>query len=240
MAGSPRLCSHTSIRSSWCSYWPDELLHRLRRSVIRVCGNGRINDIRFLGIPCHFLETVKQRYARADVPRESKHLSRRQGAPSAVERLTAKRTNLLPVRDCFRQTHQILIIIGYLTLYLYRISVCGNIAATVMMMTPSVLPLYHAVLTTPNAALMNAMACRVFRAIKFGDFVEDTCGSLPFSTRPTFASSLPRSSRGEPQTGALARGNKDRLLTQIVFTPEPVESSQMESMSDLGSKTCEV
>lgn len=108
------------------------------------------------------------------------------------------------------------------------------------MMTPSVLPLYHAVLTTPNAALMNAMACRVFRALKFGDFVEDTCESLPFSTRPTFLSSPSRSSRAGPQMEALTRGNKDRPLTQLVFTPEPVDSSQIDSMSDSASKTCEI
>lgn len=39
---------------------------------------------------------------------------------------------------------------------------------------------------------------------------------------------------------ALTRGNKDRPLTQLVFTPEPVDSSQIDSMSDSASKTCEI
>jgi len=122
----------------------------------------------------------------------------------------------------------------------YLISVCVNIAATVMMMNPSVLPLYHAVLTTPNAALMNAMACRVFRAIKFGDFLEDTTGSLPFSTRPSFLSSPSRSSKGGPQIGALTKSKTGRPLTQIVFTPEPVESFLVDSMSDSASRESDV
>lgn len=48
------------------------------------------------------------------------------------------------------------------------ITVGSNILTLVMILTPSVPPVYHAMFTVPNVALMNAMACLVFRNIRFG------------------------------------------------------------------------
>lgn len=50
----------------------------------------------------------------------------------------------------------------------YRITVSGNLLTMIMILTPSVPPVYHAMFTIPNVAIENAMACKVFRDIKFG------------------------------------------------------------------------
>ena len=50
----------------------------------------------------------------------------------------------------------------------YRITIFANIATTVVILSPSVPTLLHAVLTVPNSALTNSMACKVYRDVKFG------------------------------------------------------------------------
>ena len=49
-----------------------------------------------------------------------------------------------------------------------------NIATTVMLLDPSVGHILHALLTNPNAAIMNMMACKVYREVKFGKYGEPT------------------------------------------------------------------
>ncbi|KAF8636084.1 hypothetical protein AX17_003790 [Amanita inopinata Kibby_2008] len=50
----------------------------------------------------------------------------------------------------------------------YAMTVSLNVVTLVMILVPSLPPVYHAMLTVPNVALMNSMACRVYRNIKFG------------------------------------------------------------------------
>ena len=61
-----------------------------------------------------------------------------------------------------------------------RITIVGNIATTVMLLDPGVEIILHAFLTVPNIAIMNAMACKVFRDVKFGNYSKTvTSPSLP-------------------------------------------------------------
>jgi hypothetical protein len=53
------------------------------------------------------------------------------------------------------------------------------VAATAL--SPSVPPFYRAMVSIPNVALENAMACRVFRAVGLG-FIRDDVGSVQVST----------------------------------------------------------
>lgn len=55
----------------------------------------------------------------------------------------------------------------------HRITIFTNIATTVVILSPSVPTLLHAVLTVPNSALTNSMACKVFRDVKFGNHAQN-------------------------------------------------------------------
>ncbi|KDR74015.1 hypothetical protein GALMADRAFT_157818 [Galerina marginata CBS 339.88] len=48
----------------------------------------------------------------------------------------------------------------------YLMSVCSNILVSVLIVTPSVPPIYQAMFTVPDIALSSSMACRVFRNLK--------------------------------------------------------------------------
>jgi len=51
----------------------------------------------------------------------------------------------------------------------YLITVGFNVLSTAMILAPaSIPPLFHVMFTIPNVAINNAMACRVYRDIKFG------------------------------------------------------------------------
>ncbi|KAF8881796.1 hypothetical protein BD779DRAFT_1545358 [Infundibulicybe gibba] len=50
----------------------------------------------------------------------------------------------------------------------YFITVGSNILTLVMILIPGIPPVYHAMFAVPNVMLMNSMACRVYRQIKFG------------------------------------------------------------------------
>lgn len=53
----------------------------------------------------------------------------------------------------------------------------------VCILTPSVPEVYRAVFTVPNLALLNAMACRVFRLLRLG-ILRETAQSLSVSSHP--------------------------------------------------------
>lgn len=107
------------------------------------------------------------------------------------------------------------------------ISVLGHVAGIVMLLAPSVLPFDLAILTTPVAALMNAMGCRAFRVIKIRDYREDSSVPLPFTARPENSISPSRMRKGgDPQLGVHLCDGKGQPLSRIVFNPEVAESSQ--------------
>lgn len=53
-----------------------------------------------------------------------------------------------------------------------------------MILTPSVKPVYRAMFTIPNVAIENAMACKVYRDIKFGLIEPSGTSTFQRSTRP--------------------------------------------------------
>lgn len=80
----------------------------------------------------------------------------------------------------------------------------SNLLTSVMVLAPHVPPVYHAMFTIPNVALMNSMACRVFRAIKFG-----TLKAKPTTTLTT-KTSIPTKWQRYPTT---AISDIDRPIT---------------------------
>ncbi|TDL21970.1 hypothetical protein BD410DRAFT_789054 [Rickenella mellea] len=79
----------------------------------------------------------------------------------------------------------------------YLITVGFNIATMAMILSPSVPPVLRAILTVPNLALENAMACRVFRDVRFGLIRNDATIQ---SSRPN-GSTLPSSYQYSRKTG---------------------------------------
>ncbi|OJA14409.1 hypothetical protein AZE42_10989 [Rhizopogon vesiculosus] len=65
----------------------------------------------------------------------------------------------------------------------YLATVGLNIATMIMILLPSVPPVYQAFLSIPNVAFENAMACRVFRAIHLGT-IRPTTSSHNFQAEP--------------------------------------------------------
>ncbi|KAG2119205.1 hypothetical protein DEU56DRAFT_929797 [Suillus clintonianus] len=61
----------------------------------------------------------------------------------------------------------------------YLIAVCGNIVILILLKDPGVPAVYHAMLSVPIFALINAMACIVFRNIKFGHMSADGTAHFP-------------------------------------------------------------
>ncbi|KAJ7887521.1 hypothetical protein B0H14DRAFT_3082045 [Mycena olivaceomarginata] len=77
--------------------------------------------------------------------------------------------------------------------HFYLVAICANITLLVVLKIPSVPPVYHGMLTIPALAVINGMACLVFRRIKFGLITADgatTVGS-DFHATATPHRSLP-------------------------------------------------
>jgi hypothetical protein len=55
-----------------------------------------------------------------------------------------------------------------LDIYFFSATIGLSIVFAVMLIAPEVPAVYHSMLSVPNLALANAMACRVFRAVKLG------------------------------------------------------------------------
>lgn len=74
-------------------------------------------------------------------------------------------------------------------LVVHRITVGANILVLVLILTPSVPPVYEATFTIPELALQSSMACRVFRNLKFKVLDQNTVLSTvkfgPGSDAPT-------------------------------------------------------
>ncbi|KAF7334211.1 hypothetical protein MSAN_02382400 [Mycena sanguinolenta] len=74
--------------------------------------------------------------------------------------------------------------------HFYLIAVAINIALLVMLKLPQLGPVYHSMLSAPDVALGNAMACLVFRRIKFGLISSD--GTSNILTSDFHATANPR------------------------------------------------
>ncbi|KAF7334194.1 hypothetical protein MSAN_02380700 [Mycena sanguinolenta] len=75
--------------------------------------------------------------------------------------------------------------------HFYLVAVAANLTLLIAVKLPQLSPVYHAVFTVPGLSLINAMACLVFRRIKFGRISSDgttnnrTTAGLDFHATPT-------------------------------------------------------
>ncbi|KAF7336024.1 hypothetical protein MSAN_02316100 [Mycena sanguinolenta] len=79
--------------------------------------------------------------------------------------------------------------------HFYLIAVAAHVIFLVVLKLPQLTPVYHGMLSTPGLALVNAMACLVFRRIKFGLISSDGTSKLPTIIIPSdlHATANPRS-----------------------------------------------
>ncbi|KAF8156331.1 hypothetical protein K438DRAFT_1942873 [Mycena galopus ATCC 62051] len=69
--------------------------------------------------------------------------------------------------------------------HFYLIAVCTNILLLVVVRLPSGPPVFHVMLAAPGYTLINAMACLVYREIKFGFLTSDgAVSTLNFQSTP--------------------------------------------------------
>jgi len=87
--------------------------------------------------------------------------------------------------------------------HFYLIAVCTNAILLVFVKLPNLPAVYHAMLTIPGFALINAMACLVFRQIKFGLLTSD--GGTKPANSSTFGtiSHRRRPAPNEPESGSI-------------------------------------
>ena len=52
-----------------------------------------------------------------------------------------------------------------------------NVFTVVVLFTPSISPVYRAIVTAPNLAVYNVMACRVYRKVKLGAITNGATGT---------------------------------------------------------------
>ncbi|KAF8523375.1 hypothetical protein BU17DRAFT_43933 [Hysterangium stoloniferum] len=89
----------------------------------------------------------------------------------------------------------------------YLVTVGGNILTMVLILAPASLPaVYHAMCTVPNMAIANAMACRVYRDVKFGRIGSGTSAG----GRTTAASSFPSFATPRNNSSNTKYGNRKR------------------------------
>ncbi|KAF7336016.1 hypothetical protein MSAN_02315300 [Mycena sanguinolenta] len=69
--------------------------------------------------------------------------------------------------------------------HFYLIAVATHITFLVVLKLPQLTPVYHAMLSIPGFALINAMACLVFRRIKFGLISSDGTSNIPTINLPS-------------------------------------------------------
>ena len=92
-----------------------------------------------------------------------------------------------------------------------------------MLLDPAVGPILHALLTVPNVAIMNAMACKVFRDVKFGNYKENiTLPSLP-QTWPIISPSLSSSHTASEGKG-VEKDNGIRICREVSLRTESTSS----------------
>ncbi|KAF9050303.1 hypothetical protein BJ165DRAFT_1577549 [Panaeolus papilionaceus] len=96
----------------------------------------------------------------------------------------------------------------------YTVTVSLNLLAVAMLFAPAIPPIYHVVFVGPNVALMNIMACRVFRDTKFG-LIQDTSMS---SDSTKIGNSVPlRVTRDHDNAFEMSNGDQRRSPSDTVM-----------------------
>lgn len=129
--------------------------------------------------------------------------------------------------------------------FLSRTTVTSNLVTLIMLCIKPVPEAYRTMFTGPNVLIMNIMACRVFRNIRFGNFSENTMQSIitttgksknghrpsPRSTFGVFSASL-RDTRGDllENCGNIAINLRTDVHTERTVT---IEVERLEESSKL-------
>ncbi|KAF7335999.1 hypothetical protein MSAN_02313600 [Mycena sanguinolenta] len=77
--------------------------------------------------------------------------------------------------------------------HFYLIAVATHVTLLIILKLPHVSPVYHAILAFPGFALVNAMACLVFRRIKFGLISSDGTSKISTTGRSSDFLAMPNS-----------------------------------------------
>ncbi|EJC99639.1 uncharacterized protein FOMMEDRAFT_160065 [Fomitiporia mediterranea MF3/22] len=111
----------------------------------------------------------------------------------------------------------------------YLITVGGNILTMVMILTPSVNPMYRAMFNVPNIVIENCMACKVFRDIKFG-IIETSATSVFRRSTIWNAKSNLGSSHTPPDTVFPMTLTRLRSIpSRLACNPRPRETNWVQS-----------
>ncbi|KAH7931070.1 hypothetical protein BV22DRAFT_1027828 [Leucogyrophana mollusca] len=117
----------------------------------------------------------------------------------------------------------------------YLITVGANIAITVLLMTPSVPPVYQATFTIPDIALTSSMACRVFRNLKLNGYDLTESHETGLLSTLRFGGTPILSTRSQPtapdvSSGTAASGARTRLGSPDLEKGEEHGSESLEEL----------
>ncbi|KAK0237765.1 hypothetical protein EDD85DRAFT_936680 [Armillaria nabsnona] len=107
----------------------------------------------------------------------------------------------------------------------YLVAVCGNIVCLVLMLVPGLPSVYRAMFTVPVLAIINAMACIVFRKIKLGLITSDGTVLATFHA----ASNLAR-------TTSLHRSTPLHFLSMNTVTDSPTFDVEGQEAKSAGTR----
>ncbi|KAF9045141.1 hypothetical protein BJ165DRAFT_1528051 [Panaeolus papilionaceus] len=109
----------------------------------------------------------------------------------------------------------------------YLTTVTSNLVVVIMFYIDAVPPVYRSMFTVPNVALMNIMACRVFRKTKFGVFRETTVSSSQWT----------RSIQGRTPNGFPLPIRSGPHITTEVLTNHDFDTSDVTHSTDSPPKS---
>lgn len=114
-------------------------------------------------------------------------------------------------------------ITDYVVVVCPSITVGANVLAMVMILAPSVPPVYRAMFTIPSVAIENCMACKVYRDVKFGVIHAYGSTTLQQSSRSAVSSNNfhPRIARHEGNKHAHSFNDGIIVTTSMSRTVDP-------------------
>ncbi len=105
-----------------------------------------------------------------------------------------------------------------------RATVGMNIGTMICILVPSLSPAYHVILAVPNVALMNAMACRVFRQVRLGlliNYPSSTVSGTQQSTAVPLSPLFRRGVESGPPKDAVRSMGSEADISVIEFVKSP-------------------
>ena len=124
----------------------------------------------------------------------------------------------------------ILIVYSLPTDVFFSATIGVSIALVTLLLSPSVPSVYQAILSVPNIALENAMACRVYRAVKLGVIKNPQYTVFELSTRSHIADEWNRELASKQPT--LDRSPNVQINVDVMRTTDAEIIQQESSKSD--------